>query len=59
MEAVTLCGLVIVTFGLWVEFEPVVKALARVFCHNNIVRSMVNIRTVEQKPAYSAGNMVR
>jgi hypothetical protein len=29
MEPITLCGLVIVMFGLWVEFEPVVQALAK------------------------------
>ena len=26
MEAITLCGLVIVVFGLWVEVEPAVRA---------------------------------
>ena len=29
MEPITLCGLVILMFGLWVEFEPRVKAVAR------------------------------
>lgn len=29
MEPITLCGLVIVMFGLWVEFEPRVMAVIR------------------------------
>jgi len=29
MEPITLCGLVIVMFGLWVEFEPVVKTVVK------------------------------
>jgi hypothetical protein len=27
MEPITLCGLVIVLFGLWVEFEPVIMRI--------------------------------
>lgn len=29
MEPITLCGLVIVMFGFWVEFEPAVTAVMR------------------------------
>lgn len=29
MEPITLCGLVIVVFGLWVEFEPAVKVVVK------------------------------
>lgn len=29
MEPITLCGLVIVVFGLWVEFEPAVRAFVK------------------------------
>ena len=29
MEPITLCGLVIVMFGLWVEFEPAVKSVVK------------------------------
>jgi hypothetical protein len=29
MEPITLCGLVIVLFGFWVELEPAVKAIIK------------------------------
>lgn len=29
MEPVTLCGAIILMFGLWVEFEPRLRALAK------------------------------
>ena len=29
MEPITLCGLVIVMFGFWVELEPAVKAMVK------------------------------
>lgn len=29
MEPITLCGLVIVVFGLWVEFESTVRAFVK------------------------------
>lgn len=29
MEPITLCGLVIVMFGLWVELEPAVQAVVK------------------------------
>jgi hypothetical protein len=29
MEPITLCGAVIVIFGLWVEFEPRIMAVAK------------------------------
>jgi hypothetical protein len=29
MEPITLCGLVIVMFGLWVEFEPAIMKVVR------------------------------
>lgn len=51
MEPITLCGLVIVMFGLWVEFEPAVKAAARVICKSNFFTVIISPPTV-QKPVY-------
>lgn len=51
MEPITLCGLVIVAFGLWVELEPVVKAVV-----NKIRKSRffaeIGSNAAIQKPAY-------
>jgi hypothetical protein len=38
MEPITLCGLVIVIFGLWVEFEPAVKAVVRLIGNSRIYK---------------------
>jgi hypothetical protein len=51
MEPITLCGAVIVMFGLWVEFEPAVKAIIRVVCRTRLVAEMMSHSTV-QRPAY-------
>jgi len=37
MEAITLCGLVIVMFGLWVEFEAAVKTLVKTICNSRFI----------------------
>lgn len=51
MEPITLCGLVIVAFGLWIELESKAKTLARAVCNSNVLQRMTAIVTVEQKPA--------
>jgi len=44
MELITLCGLVIVVFGLWVEFELAVKAVVKMIRNNKAVRHPVYMR---------------
>lgn len=51
MEPITLCGLVIVIFGLWVEFEPAVIAVVRKICKSRFFTESISNSTV-QKPAY-------
>lgn len=51
MEPITLCGAVIVVFGLWVEFEPRVRAVVRVVCNSTLYKGIVLQPTV-QRPAY-------
>jgi hypothetical protein len=36
MEPITLCGLVIVMFGVWVEFESTVMAVVRAIANSRI-----------------------
>jgi hypothetical protein len=45
MELITLCGLVIVVFGLWVEFELALKA---------VVKMMRNCRRIKDDFAKKA-----
>lgn len=51
MEPITLCGLVIVALGLWVEFEPAVMAVVKRICKNRFLTARISHSTV-QKPAY-------
>ena len=51
MEPITLCGAVIVAFGLWVEFEPAVLAIVRGFCKSRFFTEMI-LQSKVQKPAY-------
>lgn len=50
MEPITLCGLVIVIFGLWVEFEPRVKSIARAVYKCKLFARIISPATV-QRPA--------
>ena len=36
MEPITLCGLVIVVFGLWIEFESILKMLVNIIGNSKI-----------------------
>ncbi len=51
MEPITLCGAVILAFGLWVEFELKIRAVARVLRKNKFFAEIFSQPTV-QKPAY-------
>lgn len=51
MEPITLCGLVIVMFGLWVEFEPTVKAALKAVCKSRFFAEILSSSQV-QKPVY-------
>ena len=51
MEPITLCGLVIVALGLWVEFEPAVMAVIKWICKSRIIKAIISQSTV-QKPVY-------
>jgi hypothetical protein len=51
METITLCGAGIVIFGLWVEFEPALRAVVRVICRNKSFTDIISSSTV-QRPVY-------
>lgn len=51
MEPITLCGLVIVMFGLWVEFEPKLMAVVEVVRGSKFFSGIISHSTV-QKPVY-------
>jgi hypothetical protein len=51
MEPITLCGAVIVLFGLWVEFEPAVRAVARTIAKSKLIAEFITHSTV-QRPVY-------
>jgi len=51
MEPITLCGLVIVMFGLWVELEPVVMAVVKTICKSRFFTAIISPSTV-QKPVH-------
>lgn len=51
MEPITLCGAVIVAFGLWVEFEPILMKVARAISNNSVITTISSTRTA-QRPLY-------
>jgi hypothetical protein len=51
MEPITLCGAVIVMFGLWVEFEPTLRGVTRTICKSRLIAEIISQSTV-QRPAY-------
>lgn len=52
MEPITLCGIVIVVFGLWIECESPLKRLVRSFCRSSLLKGMVALATAERKPVF-------
>jgi len=51
MEPITLCGLVIVMLGLWVEFAPGLKSIARAIYKSKFFAGIISPATVRQ-PVY-------
>jgi hypothetical protein len=51
MEPITLCGLVIVMFGLWVEIEPAVRRFAKMIRRCTLFKEVISNSTV-QRPVY-------
>jgi hypothetical protein len=52
MEPITLCGIVIVAFGLWIEGESLVKRFARSYCRSNLLKGIIAMATAERKPVF-------
>lgn len=50
MEPITLCGLVIVIFGFWIELEELVKTVARLIQRSSFVRIWTTMVAVEHRP---------
>lgn len=42
MEPITLCGVVIVAFGLWMEFEAVIMKGVRTICGSPIMTTLLS-----------------
>ena len=51
MELITLCGLVIVVFGFWVEFELAVKAVVKMIRNSRFIKDDFT-NTAVQHPVY-------
>jgi len=51
MELITLCGLVIVVFGLWVEFELAVKVVVKMIRNSKLMKDDFT-NTAVQHPVY-------
>jgi hypothetical protein len=51
MEPIALCGFIIVVFGLWVEFEPTVKAVVKMIRNRKFFRD-VFANSAVQNPVY-------
>lgn len=47
MEPITLCGLVIVMFGLWVEFSPAVMTVLRAVRNSRIYKELFSQARVQ------------
>ncbi len=52
MEPITLCGAVIVVFGLWIEFESTVKLLVRSVNKSKILKGIMSLFS-GQRPVYT------
>lgn len=53
MEPIVLFGVLILVFGLWLEFEPVIKRISSLAFNNSIVTRLTSTLT-EQRPVYGA-----
>lgn len=52
MEPITLCGAVIVLFGLWVEYEAKVMAVVKAICNSRFYTETIS-QSVPQRPVYT------
>jgi len=52
MEPITLCGAIIVIFGLWLEFESNILAVVRWIGKIKFITAVVSAPSSAQKPAY-------
>jgi hypothetical protein len=52
MEPITLCGAVIVVFGLWVEFEAVIMRGARAISGSTIMTAILPSMKEQRPVAY-------
>lgn len=54
MEPITLCGGIILLFGLWLEFEPLLKSLFKKICNSKFYKWVVSESTASsaQRPIY-------
>ncbi len=53
MELITLCGLVIVVFGLWVEFKLALKAAAKMIRTSTFIQEVFTHKTVQHPASMS------
>jgi hypothetical protein len=53
MEPITLCGIVVVAFGLWIEGESLVKRFARSFCRSNLLKGIIVLAPPGRKPVFA------
>ena len=51
MELITLCGLIIVVFGLWVEFELAVKVVVKMIRNSKFFKN-VYANSAVRNPVY-------
>ena len=51
MEPITLCGLMIVMLGAWIECEDLVRAVKQAVCRSSLFRRMAEICAAEGKTA--------
>ena len=51
MEPITLCGAVIVMFGLWVEFEPKIMAVVNAIRNSRLFSDTIS-QTAVHRPVY-------
>jgi len=51
MEPITLCGAVILMFGLWVEFEAELRAVKKMICTSKLFKAATSHST-GRRPAY-------
>ena len=50
MEPITLCGLVIVMLGLWVECDALIAAVWKKVCNSAAFKQLAELVTPEEKP---------